>query len=356
MSLVPPENSYRSETADKVGKRGGIGVKTNIELPGRIPLANLPTPVHRLENISRKLGAELFLKRDDMTGSEAAGNKLRKLEFVVHEALAEGAKALITCGGIQSNHARATAVVARRLGLDCHLVLRGRPEGTWNGNLLLDRLLGATFTFIPEDEFAEGHREAMEEAGRRSLSQGRKAFLIPMGASNPTGTFGYAAAYEEILRQEAGLEAPFDVMACAVGSGGTYAGLSLGNILHGCRHRILGVPVCDSGAVFTPIVNDLVMTCLDRLSAGSSMPGFLPEFIDGHAGRGYALNTPEEMDFISEIAVSEGVILDPVYTAKAFMGLLSEMKAGRLPDARRVLFVHTGGIFGLFPKAAEFQF
>lgn len=331
-------------------------MKTGIELPGRIPLANLPTPVHKLENLSRSLGVQLFLKRDDMTGAEASGNKVRKLEFVVHQALGEGAKVLITCGGLQSNHARATAVVARRLGLDCHLVLRGRPEGTWGGNLLLDRLLGATFTFLPEDEFTEGHPEAMEEAGRRFLARGRKACLIPMGASNPTGTFGYAAAYEEILKQEACLEAPFDVIACAVGSGGTYAGLWLGSILHGSRHRILGIPVCDSGAVFTPIVRELVMKCLERLSAAPSLEGSLPEFVDGYVGRGYALNTPEEMDFITEIAGSEGVILDPVYTGKAFMGLLSEMKAGRLPDARRVLFIHTGGIFGLFPKAAEFRF
>lgn len=331
-------------------------MKTGIELPGRIPLANLPTPVHKLENLSRSLGVQIFLKRDDMTGSEASGNKLRKLEFVVQEALWEGAGALITCGGLQSNHARATAVVARRLGMECHLVLRGQPEGTWNGNLLLERVLGATFTFLSPEDFAEGHLEAMEEAGRSFRSRGMKACLIPMGASNPTGTFGYAAAYQEILAQEALLEEPFDAIVCAVGSGGTLAGLSLGNILHGRRHRILGVPVCDSGAVFAPIVRDLVLACLDRLSAGCPAGGFVPEFIDGYTGRGYALNTPEEMDFITGMAGREGVILDPVYTAKAFMGLLGEIRASRLPGVRRILFLHTGGLFGLFPKASEFSF
>jgi D-cysteine desulfhydrase len=326
-----------------------------MSVPKRISLAHLPTPIQRLERLSEDLGKEIYLKRDDYTGIEVSGNKVRKLEFAVQEALDQGAKMLITCGGLQSNHARATAAVARRLGLDCHLVLRGSPRYPDHGNLLLDQLLGVQITFMDPDDFNNHHMEKMTSLKQEYDKQGKPAYLLPVGASNAIGSFGYMAAYEEILLQEIAMDVSFDTIACAVGSGGTHAGLVLGNALHGSRHRIIGIPICDDVAYFEPIVRGLVSECLLRISPQTVLSEESIEFLDGYAGRGYALNTPEEMDFIRRLATSEGVLLDPVYTGKAFRGLLTEIKKGTLPDARQILFIHTGGLYGLFPKSGEFQ-
>lgn len=327
-----------------------------MNLPERISLAHLPTPIQPLDRLSRKLGITLSLKRDDHTGIEFSGNKVRKLEFAVKEALDQGAEVLITCGGIQSNHARATAAVARRLGLDCHLVLRGTPDIPDHGNLLLDQLLGAALTFMDPEDFNDRHMERMVSLQAAYAAEGKKAYLLPIGASNAIGTFGYMAAYEEILLQEQNQSTVFDTIVCAVGSGGTHAGLVLGNLIHGNRHQIIGIPIADDAAHFAPIIRGLVDECLARVAPDISLPEKAVQFIDGYAGRGYALNTPEEMDFIRRIARDEGVVLDPVYTGKAFRGLVTELEKGSLPTARNILFIHTGGLYGLFPKASEFNF
>ncbi|MEN1760119.1 D-cysteine desulfhydrase family protein [Anoxynatronum sibiricum] len=327
-------------------------------LPKKLTLAHLPTPIEKLERLSATLGKELYLKRDDFTGMELSGNKVRKLEFALQEALEQGAKVLITCGGLQSNHARATAVAARKLGLDCHLVLRGRPQGPDHGNLLLDQLLGCTFTFMEPEDFNDGHLQVMATLKAAYDEKGTPAYLLPMGASNAIGTFGYAAAYEEIRLQEDTLEAPFDTIVCAVGSGGTHAGLVLGNMLGGSRHRVVGVPIAEDSRLFRPIVTQLTTECLDRVAPGTPLPSEKISFLDGYGGRGYALNTPEEMTFIRRIARDEGVFLDPVYTGKAFRGLVTEIEenTGFFADSQRILFVHTGGLYGLFPKSPEFLF
>ena len=322
--------------------------------PKRIPLAHLPTPIQRLDRLSEELGVELLIKRDDFTGMEMSGNKVRKLEFSLGEALRQQADVVITCGGLQSNHARATAAATRKLGLRCHLVLRGDPALPYNGNLLLDHLFGAAITFLNEKTFNEKHETVMEELKEFYAQQGDHPYLIPMGASNPIGTFGYAAAYEEILEQEAGMSRLFDVIACAVGSGGTHAGLVLGNVLSGMQHRILGIPITDDGSVFDPVVRSLVHQCLNQVSPGSDVPREAVHFMSSCAGRGYALNTEEEMTFIREFAQLEGILLDPVYTGKAFRGLVEEIRKGSLKEAHRILFIHTGGLFGLFPKGDLF--
>lgn len=322
--------------------------------PGKIDLAHLPTPIRRLDRLSSRLGRDIFMKRDDMTGIGVSGNKVRKLEFVAAEALDAGAGVLVTCGGLQSNHARATAVTARRLGLGCHLVLRGIPGAHEGGNHFLNRLLGAEITTVEPELFNTDHPRIMEDIGAGYASRGVKPWIIPMGASNPTGTLGYAAAYEEILRQEETLDGPFQTIVCAVGSGGTHAGLVLGNLLHRRRHRIVGVPVCDDARYFRPLVEGLVSECLERLDSRVSLSEDDLEFIDGYAGRGYALNTREELDFIVAMASGEGILLDPVYTGKAFRGLVTESRGGALESAGRTLFIHTGGLYGLFSKAGEF--
>lgn len=327
-------------------------------LPNKLTLAHLPTPVEKLERLSTALGKELYLKRDDFTGTDLSGNKVRKLEFALQEALDQGAQVLLTCGGLQSNHARATAVAARKLGLDCHLVLRGRPQGPDHGNLLLDQLLGCTFTFMEPEDFNDGHLQVMATLKAAYDEKGTPAYVIPMGASNAIGTFGYAAAYEEIRQQEDALAAPFDTIVCAVGSGGTHAGLVLGNVLGGSRHRVVGVPIAEDSHFFEPLVTHLVTDCLHQVAPQTALPHQAVTFLDGYAGRGYALNTPEELDFIRHIAREEGFILDPVYTGKAFRGLVTAIQknAGIFADSQRILFIHTGGLYGLFPKSEEFSF
>lgn len=326
-----------------------------MNLPQRISLAHLPTPIQKLDRLSAKLGKELYLKRDDHTGIEVSGNKVRKLEFAVQEALDQKAEVLITCGGLQSNHARATAAVARRLGLDCHLVLRGRPRLPDHGNLFMDLLMNVNITYMEPDDFNDHHMDVMEALTTEYAARGKKAYQLPMGASNAIGSFGYMAAYEEILLQEMNMETNFDTIICAVGSGGTHAGLVLGNLIHDRRHRIMGIPICDDAAHFRPIVQGLVQECLDRISPDTAIPGDALQFLDGYAGRGYALNTTEELAFIRQIATGEGVLFDPVYTGKSFRGLVTEIEKGTLADAHKILFIHTGGLYGLFPKAAEFQ-
>lgn len=324
-------------------------------LPKRLQLAHLPTPIQHLERLSQTLGKDIYLKRDDHTGIEFSGNKVRKLEFALQEALDEGAEVLITCGGLQSNHARATAAVARRLGLDCHLVLRGTPELPDHGNLLLDLLMDVNITYMEPEDFNDHHMEMMRALKAEYDASGKLAYLLPMGASNAIGSFGYMAAYEEILLQEMNMETTFDTIVCAVGSGGTHAGLILGNLVHGSKHRVIGIPIADDSTFFKPIVHGLVEECLERISPDTEIPPDALEFLDGYAGRGYALNTPEELAFIRQLAVDEGVILDPVYTGKSFRGLLAEIEKGTLANSEKILFIHTGGLYGLFPKSGEFE-
>lgn len=320
-------------------------------LPAREKLAHLPTPVEFLPRLSRELGRSISVKRDDFTGFEVSGNKVRKLEFALHEALSQGARILITCGGLQSNHARATAAVARKRGLLCHLVLRGDARTPSQGNLLLDDLFGARITYLSPQRFQETSEAVMAELKARYDAEGLPAYVLPMGASNAIGTFGYAAAYEEILAQEG--TTAYDTILCAVGSGGTYAGLVLGNILHGRRHRILGVPVCDDAAYFRTITKGLVEECLERLGVKAPVGEEDLLFLEGFVGRGYALTTPAELAFLKDMARKEGLLLDPVYTGKAFRGMVERLDTPLLQGAEHLLFLHTGGQFGLFPMAED---
>lgn len=195
----------------------------------RIRLANLPTKIEKLDRLSHELGKNIYIKRDDQTGTEISGNKIRKLEFSVGEALENNCDYLITCGGIQSNHARATAAVAAKLGLGSYLVLRGDEKEEAEGNLFLDKMLGANIRFVTSEEY-KNHRTKIMEGIRIQLEEeGYKGYIIPEGASNAIGSLGYVNAMEEILEQEKELGIKFDAIVVTVGSGGTYAGLYYGN-------------------------------------------------------------------------------------------------------------------------------
>jgi D-cysteine desulfhydrase len=324
-----------------------------VQFPQRLDLSHSPTPVKRLSRLSEKLGVEVWIKRDDFTGVLTTGNKVRKLEFLAAEAKRAGADTLITCGGLQSNHARATASVAAGLGMRSHLILRGEGPPIAEGNLLLDRILGAELTFVTPEAYQQ--REDVFARVEESLrQQGRRPFSIPEGGSNATGAWGYIRAVEEIRTQEKTLGLTFDAIVHAVGSGGTSAGFIAGKKLFGLGAQVYGVNVCDDRAYFT---NKIVAIGQDlrREYRLDEIKEEEVNIIDGFVGEGYAKNTPDELREIVALARLEGVLLDPVYTGKAFIGMCETLKQDRGAFGQRILFIHTGGLFGVFSKSEEFN-
>lgn len=321
----------------------------DLALPARRTLANLPTPLQRCERVGADVALDLWVKRDDLTGSALSGNKVRKLEFLVADAVHRGADTLVTCGAVTSNHARATAVAAARCGLGSHLVLRGREPALPDGNLLLDHLLGAGLTFITHDAWPD--REAlMEDVVARLADEGRRGYAIPEGGSNALGALGYAAAAQELLAQAAEHGIELRRVVHATGSGGTTAGLALGFAAAGRADvDVIGVAVCDDRAYFDGVVSGILDAAV---TAGYAPPAVRARarwrILEGYKGSGYAQTTQAEVDAIAQVARLEGLVLDPVYTGKAFGGLLGEARAGRLDDTGATVFLHTGGIFGLF--------
>jgi len=320
-----------------------------IRWPRATDLARIPTPVHLLPRISSEAGAEIFIKRDDLTGSALSGNKVRKLEYLMSEALDSGADTVLTCGGIQSNHARATAVAAAQLGLSSHLFLRGDPPDHAEGNVLLDLLVGAEITYVTPEEYREIDGRMAAVAAESSPA----AYVIPEGGSNATGALGYARAVREIIAAEAEFGLSFDAVVHACGSAGTLAGLVLGKKAYGLRGRVAGVNVCDDEAFFVDKVGRILDEAVSRFAPALEFGPDDVEVLDGYVGPGYAQSVPEDLALIRRVAREEGIFLDPVYTGKAFRGMLEEMRGGRLADARRVLFIHTGGIYGLFPRGED---
>lgn len=328
-----------------------------INIPARIEIANLPTKIEKLERLSKKLGGpNIFIKRDDQTGTEISGNKVRKLEFAVKEAMDKGCNLLITCGGIQSNHARATAAVAAKLGLSSYLVLRSNGEEEIEGNYFLDKVLGAKIKFITPEEYKEKRMEIMEAIKEEMSKEGYKPYIIPEGASNGIGTFGYFKAMEEIMQQEKEMGIKFDAVVIAVGSGGTYGGLFLANKIMDHGAKIYGVNVCDDEEYFKNQIEKVINESLHYIDHDIKFTKDEINILDGYVGRGYALSQPEEIEFIYELARLEGTILDPVYTGKAMYGLVNEIKKGTFSNHNNILFIHTGGLYGLFPKKDLFIF
>jgi D-cysteine desulfhydrase len=327
--------------------------------PPRLDLARTPTPLEFLTQTSREMGVEIYIKRDDLTGMELSGNKIRKLEFIMADALASGADTILTCGGAQSNHARATAIAAAKLGLDCRLILRTADPSAppaLTGNILLDCMSGAQIVWITPEEYR--HREDIfkrEEALLRQ--QGRTPYSIPEGASNALGAWGYIRAMEELARDMSQLPdgpARRTTIVVATGSGGTAAGLILGSRLLNLSARIAAVNVCDDRDYFLEVIGTICETAIVTYGLDISFKRERDiDIVDGYVGRGYALSRPEELSMIVDVARREGLFLDPVYTGKAFYGMIQELKRDPRCFGDRIIFIHTGGLFGLFPQASE---
>jgi D-cysteine desulfhydrase len=328
-----------------------------IPYPPRVHLAHTPTPLEQLRRLGADLGVELYVKRDDLTGSTLTGNKVRKLEFLLADAVARGADTVLTCGGAQSNHCRATAVAAAKLGLRTKLLLRTpdplHPPGL-EGNILLDRLVGAEIVWITPDEYRQRDEIFVRMVAELS-DVGRRPYVIPEGGSNALGAWGYVAAAEELAADLAALGPPQKTsIIYATGSGGTGAGLVLGTRLKNLDVRVIGFNVCDDRAYFVNAIGQIVeeMIRSNWLKARFTRERDV-EIVDGYVGRGYAESRPEELALITQVARGEGILLDPVYTGKAFFGMVSELRKNPQVFGERVVFVHTGGMFGVFPKAEE---
>ncbi|MBM3318380.1 MAG: D-cysteine desulfhydrase family protein [Candidatus Eisenbacteria bacterium] len=319
--------------------------------PPRERLAHLPTPWHPLARLSAALPAAIDIKRDDLSGCLLSGNKIRKLEFVLADALAAGATAVVTCGGAQSNHARATAGAAARLGLRCALLLRGEaPAAPPDGNLFLDELLGAEVRWVDaagyEDRDARMAALAGELRGR-----GERPYVIPEGASNEIGAWGYVAMLAELREQEPSF--PWRRIVCAMGSGGTHAGLWMGARLLGLDVRVRSYLVQRDRGYFRSQVRTIVERFGRRYGVRAALDPEELEIVAGFEGPAYGAAYAEETVVIREAARAEGIVLDPVYTGKAMTGLLADLRSGALPPGERILFVHTGGIFGLMAQRGE---
>ncbi len=323
--------------------------------PPRIPLARLPTPVEASPRLGAELGIDLAYKRDDLTGLELSGNKARKLEFLVADAEASGADTLLTCGGVQSNHCRATAFAAAKRGLSAILLLRvpdpGRPPAL-EANSLLDRLAGAEIRFVSHDEYRR-RAEVMDAIAAGLRASGRRPYLIPEGGSNALGSLGYALAVAELREQlpVSWRTGPLTI-AYAAGSAGTGAGIELGLRLLGWKGpKALGFAVCNDARYFRSTIAAICADAHRRWPALPEVPEGEIAVDDGFIGPGYAQTTPEGLEVIRRAARADGILLDPVYTGKAMLGIASRaLTPGGLPAARVVL-LHTGGAFGIFPFA-----
>jgi D-cysteine desulfhydrase len=312
-----------------------------------------------MATLSRRAGVEIFFKRDDFTGSELSGNKVRKLEFLLADATSQGADTVITCGGAQSNHCRATALAAVKAGLTSLLLLRtddpANPPAT-SGNILLNHLAGSELVWITPDEYRA--REALfQREAQRLTDVGRRPYIIPEGGSTALGAWGYVTAMQELvadLKRLDGDDVKPTTVVCAAGSGGTTAGLALGACLSGVDIRVAGVNVCDDRDYFVAII-DAICREFNRtwpMAAIDGIPAY--EIVDGYVGRGYALSRPEELAAIRDLVRLEGVVLDPVYTGKAYFGMMAELAKNPKRFGERIVFIHTGGLFGLFPIADQF--
>lgn len=316
-----------------------------INLP-RIRFASLPTPIEAMPHLGARLGGpRLFVKRDDLTGLAFGGNKTRKLEFVLAEAQANGARTLITVGAAQSNHARQTAALAARFGLECILVLSGEPEDPPTGNLLLDHLFGAEIVWTTRAERDAALKQTFEDA----WTAGRRPYLIPLGASTPLGSLGYKAAFDEFLTQ--GVEV--DWMVLASSSAGTQAGLVLGARLAGWQGKILGISIDHPAAELQTTVAMLASEAADRLGENLHFDAGDILVNDEYLGGGYGVLGDPEREAMGMFARAEGLVLDPVYTSRAAAGLIGLIRCGYLKPAETVLFWHTGGGPGVFRREEE---
>lgn len=310
-----------------------------------VELGALPTPIDAAWRLRDAIGmgSRLFVKRDDALPFGFGGNKVRKLTLVAADARDQGCDTLITCGGVQSNHCRATAATAARLGMACHIVANGAPQERPTGNALLLQLLGARVTYVAD---RTDRNPTMERVAAELAAAGRRPYIIPLGASNPLGALGFARGIGELVYQ--GIVP--DVIVSATSSGGTHAGLIAGCALFEVPTRIIGISADDPVDEIRRVVLEIVAGMEDRLGLPAGALGAADRFEAdaSFVGEGYGIPTDASREAQSLAARHEALFTDHWYTAKALSGLISHARAGRFRDGETVMFWHTGGQIGLF--------
>jgi D-cysteine desulfhydrase family pyridoxal phosphate-dependent enzyme len=316
----------------------------------RVRLGHLPTPLHELPRLSRSLGGpRLFIKRDDQTGLAAGGNKTRKLEFSVGEALRQGADTLVTMGAVQSNHARQTAAAAAACGLRCVLVLRGDAPPTATGNLLLDHLLGARVVFSGE----RSREQVAQDVVAAETAAGHRPYLIPVGASDEVGAAGFLVALEELRSQLADLGVQPDRLVFASSSFGTQAGLCVGAAALGFEPQLVGIAIDSTREELRAGVAEIAARLARRVGLEIAVAPRDVVGYDAYLGGGYGVLGDREREAIQLVARAEGILLDPVYTGRAMAGLIDLVRGGEFGPRETIVFWHTGGTPALHAYADE---
>ena len=310
----------------------------------RLNFAHLPTPIEELPHLSEALGGpRILVKRDDQTGLAFGGNKTRKLEFLVAEALEQGARTLITGGALQSNHCRQTAAAAARFSLDCILVLNGEMPDHPSANLLLDQLFGAEIVTIADRALRD---RTLQDTFDTAIASGRKPYLVAYGGSNPTGALGYAFAMEEFMKQNIHT----DWIVFGTSSGGTHAGLVLGQRVFGYKGKVLGISIDEPEAWLKDRVSKLASDASEKIGERIAFTGDGVLASEAYCQAGYGVLTDAEREAVRLFAKHEGLLLDPVYTGRAAAGMIDLIRSGFFKKDETVLFWHTGGQPALFAE------
>jgi D-cysteine desulfhydrase family pyridoxal phosphate-dependent enzyme len=308
----------------------------------RLSFAHLPTPIETLPRLSEVLdGPRLLIKRDDQTGLAFGGNKTRKLEFLIAEARDQGARTLVSGGALQSNHCRQTAAAAARFGFRCILVLTGNEPKQPSANLLLDELFGSEIVYVPE---RKNRDRILQETFDRSARDGMKPYLVPYGGSSPTGALGYAFAVKELMNQDCHT----DWIVFATSSGGTHAGLLLGQHVFGYEGRVLGISIDESEKWLKENVSELATLASEKLGKRIEFSQDKVLANADYCSAGYGVLTEAEREAIRLFATHEGILLDPVYTGRAAAGMIDLIRKGFFKKEATLLFLHTGGQPALF--------
>lgn len=313
-------------------------------LPKKYSLGFFPTPLEKLENLSKKYSDyNLFIKRDDNSGLASGGNKVRKLQYFIHDVLTKGYDTILTAGAQQSNHCRQTAAACAKAGLECHLLLGGKKPENYNGNLLLSHLLGANIHFTDENRKGED----LNLVKQNLESKGKKVYTIPYGGSNLLGAYGFVDAVRELKEQLIQMNLKIDYIFFASSSGGTQAGLKLGVDLFGLDFKLMPISIDKQGYGDTTLDEAV----LELLFNGQKALGIKKEYsiddatlIKGYDSQGYGVITSNERKAIKELAQREGILLDPVYSARAFYGMIDHLEKRKLRNNSNILFWHTGGL------------
>ena len=319
-----------------------------LTIPNSLNLTLAHTPIIELH---QKKQTRIWLKRDDMTGIELSGNKIRKLDFLLQDALEKKAVGIITCGAVHSNHCRAAAYAATKVGLETILYLRGTKEDLPTGNHFLNLLLGVQIFYVSPDEYENIDSIMRVKSGELS-QKGKHFYVIPEGGSNEVGAWGYIKCFNEILGQIEEKKYKIDAVAVATGSGGTHAGLFLGKLLNNSSVDIISINVCDNADFFRKRIYEIIKKFEDRYNKHFDFDIENIMVFDGFTGEGYGMISKREIEVIKQFVKEVGIILDPVYTAKAFLGLEKIIEQGII-HYNNILFIHTGGIFGVFPYVKE---